>query len=142
MSFSQQSVVDTTYTTTISKTSPVFEKTLPYVIDGVNIVPPGFKMLKAGRLLTFFGSLMIATGGIVTSIANGQGNYDPYTQKTTVSSKGVFGRVLIIAGAGMAVPGVVLWSKGSKKYDSYLKSKAATTSIQFRVNGLSLNYRF
>ncbi len=142
IAFSQQSVMLAFNTADASNTNSVFKRNLPGVIKDVKVVPPGFRMLKVGRPLTFFGGLIIVTGAFVNSIADKDGQYDPYTGTTTRDVKSVLGPVLIIAGAGMAIPGVVLWANGSKKYKNYLNSKKATTSIQFQGNGLSMKYRF
>lgn len=143
IAFSQQSSTLTFYRTGTNKISPVFEKNLPYYfMEDSKVSPPGLRMLKVGRPITFFGGLMIVTGGFINTIANKNSYYDPYTGKTIVDSKAVWGPVLIIAGTGMVIPGAILWARGSKKYKTYLKSKTAITSIQFKGNGLSLNYRF
>ena len=135
IAFSQQSFLLSSNKTGAVNVNSVFEKTLPYGIEGIKVVPPGLRMLKAGRPLTFFGGLMIATGVVVISAANRHSYDDP-------NSKAVIGPILIVSGIGMTIPGIILWVRGSKKYNNYLKSKTATTSIQFQGNGLSLKYRF
>src|SRR5882757_7572420 len=116
IAFSQQSFLLSSNKTGANRISLVFEKTLPNGIDNVKVLPPGFRMLKVGRPLTFFGGLMIVSGIVVNSAANKHASDD-------TNPKAVLGPVLMIAGTGMAIPGIILWARGSNKYNSYLKSK-------------------
>ncbi len=103
---------------------------------------PGVNQLKAGRTLTLLGAFFILGGGIVYNAGTRSSTYDPYTHSNTNDPKVGWGRVMMATGVGLTIPGIILWVNGSKKYNSYEGIKKATTSIQFRGNGLSLNYQF
>jgi hypothetical protein len=124
-------------------TSPVFLKANAYESGySEGFTPPGFNQLKAGRKLTLLGAFFILGGGIVYNAGTRSSTYDPYTHSNIIDPKIGLGRVMMATGVGLTVPGIILWVNGSKKYNSYVESEKATTSIQFKGNGLSLNYHF
>ncbi len=124
--------------------SPVFQKQQAYGAYQV-AMPPGLKMRNTGRTLTILGSALFLGGVIVFSSAD-----EKYYNSTTTSygtttegdPKAVLGFVMMAGGLGMGIPGVIFWSKGSKKYNRFLEQNQATTSLQLNGNGLSLKYRF
>ncbi|MEO7991095.1 MAG: hypothetical protein ABI663_16215 [Chryseolinea sp.] len=107
--------------------------------------PPGLRMRNTGRTLTILGSALFVGGAIIFGSAD-----EKYYNSTTTNygtttegdPKAAVGILMMVGGAGMAVPGIIFWSKGSKKYKSHLESEGQAASIQFRSNGLSLHYRF
>jgi len=110
-------------------------------------MPPGLRMRNAGRTLTILGSAMLIGGIIVLSSAD-----EMYYNSTTTSSgtyeegdpKAALGILMIAGGVGMTVPGVILWTKGAKKYKRYQEQHEdeQTVSFDFKGNGLALRYRF
>jgi len=103
--------------------------------------PPGYRMRNTGRLLTLIG-VPLFIGGIVvvetaeddyySSLTNPSGTY--YDEEQAAA-----GALMTVAGAGLAIPGVIFWTKGAKKYKRHMEREAA-----FNLNGkgLSLSYRF
>jgi hypothetical protein len=108
--------------------------------------PPGLRMRNAGRTLTVLGGAMLI-GGIV--LVNNADDLYYSSQSTSYGTyeegdpQGALGVLMIVGGAGMSVPGIILWSKGAKKYNRYLeKQEASQTSLSFKGRTLSLAYRF
>lgn len=105
---------------------------------------PGYRQRNTGRTLTIIGGVMLVTGVVLVSTADA--TY--YTTTTTSSGtyeegdpKGGFGTLMIAGGLGMTIPGVILWSKGSKRYNRYLeKSKKVEAGIN--TSGVGLRYSF
>lgn len=103
--------------------------------------PPGLRMRNTGATLTIIGSAMLVTGIIVYANAD-QNDVRTYQSGGTyyeVNDNEVYGQALIGIGAGMAIPGIIFWSKGAKKYNRYLEREAA---FNIQPGRLSLSYRF
>jgi len=105
--------------------------------------PPGLRMRGAGMIMTICGGGLIIAGAIIAANADpnaGQtyvgNNGATYTDGEVDQAMGVLG---IVAGAGLTVPGVILWTKGNKKYKRYLETQ---TAFNFTRNGVGLTYRF
>jgi len=102
--------------------------------------PPGYRMRNTGRLLTLIG-VPLFIGGIIVfenadddyygSLNNAGGYY--YGEEQAA------GALMTVAGAGLTIPGVILWTKGAKKYKRHMEREAA---FNFNGKGLSLSYRF
>jgi hypothetical protein len=105
--------------------------------------PPGLRMRGAGTIMTLCGGGLIIAGAIIAA------NADPNAGQTYVNSNGTtytdgdvdqaMGVLGIVAGVGLTVPGVILWTKGNKKYKRYLETQ---TAFNFTKNGVGLTYRF
>lgn len=120
----------------------------PIVINNVERVaykiayPPGYRMRNTGRLLTLIGAPLFIAGIVVYN--NADENYyntvstssGTYTEGDPQAAAGV---LMIGAGAGLAIPGVIFWSKGAKKYKRHMEREAA---FKFNGKALSLSYRF
>jgi len=117
--------------------SPLLAKPLqpvPYKVS----YPPGYRMRNTGRTLTIIGSAMLIGGIIVYN--NADLAYDYYTQTDyKEQQKAALGVLMIMGGTGMTVPGIIFWSKGSKKYKRHLEREAA---FNFQGTGISVSYRF
>jgi hypothetical protein len=80
-------------------------------------------------------------GGIIV-LNNVDENY-----YTVSSSSGYYDEVavspaaalMVVSGVGLTIPGVILWTKGAKKYKRHMEREAA---FNFNGRGLSLSYRF
>ena len=95
-------------------------------------------MRNTGRTLTIIGGAMLIGGIIVYN--NADLAYDYYTQTDyKEQQQAALGVLMIMGGTGMTVPGIIFWSKGSKKYKRHLEREAA---FNFQGTGLSLSYRF
>ncbi|MFZ6012017.1 MAG: hypothetical protein ACOYXT_16865 [Bacteroidota bacterium] len=105
--------------------------------------PQGLRMRNTGRTLTICGvGLML--GGIILMNNADQLYYNAYSSSSgnyeEGDPKGALGLMMTIGGAGMTVPGIILWSKGQKKYDRYLEQQSV--SFNLKGTGMSLRYRF
>ena len=105
-------------------------------------MPPGVKMRNAGRIMTIVGGALII-GGIVM-VSNADETYYNYSSTTSGNYEdgdlqGALGVVMIVGGTGLTVPGIIMWSKGSKRYKHHLEREAA---FNFKGTQLSLSYRF
>jgi hypothetical protein len=139
---SAQSYAIADYSSPEHPVSPVFRKTLQ-AGDYQVAKPPGLRMRNTGRTLTILGSAMLIGGIIVYSGAD-EGYYTSYYGTNGSYEEGdpqaAVGILMIVGGAGMTVPGIIFWSKGSKKYKRYLEQQNA--SVGFTGRGLALRYRF
>ena len=119
----------------------------PVVINNLERVaykiayPPGYRMRNTGRLLTLVG-VPLFIGGIIV-FENAEDNY--YSSLTTTGAtyyeeeQVAAGALMTVAGAGLAIPGIIFWTKGAKKYKRHMEREAA---FNFNGKGLSLSYRF
>lgn len=109
---------------------------------------PGMRMRNAGRTMTIIGGALFTTGIVLVSTSDKETEYyyNSYGQiEETVDPKLVLGVVSIMGGVGLMVPGVILWSKGAKKYNRYLEREGArnrTARVNIRGNGMALTYSF
>jgi hypothetical protein len=102
--------------------------------------PPGYRMRNTGRIMTIIG-IPLFIGGIIV-LNNLDENY-----YTVSSSSGYYdevavspvGALMVVSGVGLTIPGVILWTKGAKKYKRHMEREAA---FNFNGKGLSLSYRF
>jgi hypothetical protein len=111
------------------------------------IEAPGIHMRNTGRTLTIFGAVLFVAGAAMASTADAL----YYNSSTTYSSsgsatvkegdpRGGYGVALMAGGVGMMVPGIIFWSKGSKKYRHYQEQQS--TSVAFKNAGISLQFHF
>jgi len=132
----------------IGKPEPSQAYISPVIVNAVERVaykisrPPGLRMRNVGRTLTIIGGGMLIGGIIVYNNAD-QSYYTTYQTSSGTYTEGdeeaALGALMIVGGTGMAVPGIIFWSKGSKKYKRYLEREAA---FNIKGTGLSLSYRF
>jgi len=116
----------------------------PVVISDVKRVaykiayPPGYRMRNTGRLLTLIG-VPLFIGGIFV-LENAEDNYNNSLSGVYYEEEqAAVGALMTVAGAGLAIPGVIFWTKGAKKYKRHMEREAA---FNFNGKGLSLSYRF
>ena len=104
--------------------------------------PPGYRMRNAGRVMTIIGAPLFIGGLIVFNNAD-EMYYNGGTTSSGTYSEGdpqaALGALMIVGGAGLTIPGVILWTKGGKKYKRHLEREAA---FNFKGTSLSLSYRF
>lgn len=120
----------------------------PIVINNVGRVaykvnyPPGYRMRNAGRTMTIIGVPLFIAGLIVFNNAD-ENYYNSVTTSSGTYTEGdpqaALGILMSVAGAGLTIPGAILWSKGSKKYKRYLERESA---LKLNGRGLTLSYRF
>jgi len=125
-------------TTDLSYVSPLVIRShqpVPYKVSR----PPGLRMRNVGRTLTIIGVPMLIGGLIVYN--NADLTYDYYSQTYSYSEQqqAALGVLMVMGGTGMSIPGIILWSKGSKKYKRHLEREAA---FNYTGSGFSLSYRF
>ncbi len=119
----------------------------PVVVSSLNRVtykisyPPGFKMRNVGRTLTIIGGAMLIGGIIVYN--NADKTYTTYQSSTGTYTEGdpqaALGVLMVMNGVGMTIPGIIFWTKGSRKYNRYLERE---TAFSIKGQGLSVSYRF
>lgn len=108
---------------------------------------PGERMKKTGAVLTILGGAMLVGGIAVLSTAD-EMYYSTGTNSNTGSyeegdPKAAVGFLMIAAGAGMTVPGIIFWTKGSKRYKQYLIDHPQK-AVSLHLGGASagVTYRF
>jgi hypothetical protein len=107
---------------------------------------PGLRMKKAGQTMTFLGGLLFVGGIAVVSQA------DPtvYTYQSTNGytqeegdPKFAVGVLMIAHGIGLTVPGIILWNKGTKKFNRWTdEQRQQHLSLGIDRSGLGMRYRF
>jgi hypothetical protein len=98
-------------------------------------------MRNVGRTLTVLGGGMLI-GGIVVFHNADKTIYTYQTSSGTyneVDPKVALGVLMVMGGTGMTVPGIILWSKGARKFNRYLEQQ---TACVFNGTSVSLQYRF
>jgi hypothetical protein len=110
-------------------------------------MPPGLRMRNAGRTLTIIGGAMLVGGVVVFGSAEETYySYNSYNGTTYEEGdpKAAVGILMMVGGLGMSIPGVILWTKGAKKYNRYLEQHEGEQTVSFNTtgNGVSLRYRF
>jgi len=112
-------------------------------------MPPGYRTRNTGRVLTGIGGALLLTGVICLATADEQ--YYEYSNvngqiEETGDPKFVIGVLGIIGGVGMTIPGVILWTKGGRRYSRYLEQQQQenrpAARIQMNNRGLTLTYHF
>jgi hypothetical protein len=111
---------------------------------------PGEKKKKVGSVMTVLGGALFV-GGIAV-YASGDPNYENTTynqttgqyETTTVDPKRVLGVLMCMAGAGVAIPGVIIWTKGIRQYNQYMREQGETGSLKLSVGngGVGFAYHF
>jgi hypothetical protein len=135
------------FVSNIGTSEPIQAYSSPIVVNDIKRVaykvayPPGYRMRNTGRLLTLIG-VPLFIGGIIV-FENAEDNY--YSSLTSTGAtyyeeeEAAAGALMTVAGAGLAIPGIIFWTKGAKKYKRHLEREAA---FYFNGKGLSLSYRF
>jgi hypothetical protein len=123
--------------------SPVFLKDPSTGLRTASTTPRGLRMRNTGRALTICGGAL-AIGGIIMMNSADELYYTTTSGPSgTIEEgdpKGALGVLMTVAGVGMAVPGIIFWSKGQKKYNRYLEQQSV--SLNSTASGLSLCYSF
>lgn len=81
---------------------------------------------------------MFIGGIIVYSSADKSCYYDAYGYLICNDEKVYLGALMLVAGTGMLIPGIILWTKGAKKYKAYNEQLQGHVGL----NSVSLSYRF
>jgi len=103
---------------------------------------PGQHGMKVGKTLTIAGGVLLVGGIVLVSTADALYYNSTTTNGTTTEEgdiKGGLGVIMIAGGAGMVIPGVIIWSKSKKRYNQYLIDHPQQ-SLSMHATGLS--YRF
>ena len=88
-------------------------------------------MTVCGSALLVLGTAMVATAD---SYSYNYSNTNGQTQESG-DPKGAFGVIFIVAGVGLTIPGIILWSKGAKKLKAYKEE-----TVSFKTNGTSAGF--
>lgn len=123
--------------------SPVFRKDAPSLMRSTFRIP-GEREKRIGSTLTTLGGAMLVGGIIVyaqadktvRTVYNAQGQ-----AVQEISGKVVLGAVMILVGTGMTVPGILLWRKGIRVNEKYLREQESL-SLNFNGASGSIRYRF
>jgi len=106
---------------------------------------PGLRMRNVGRTLTIVGSGLLVGGIIVFASADEKYYTSQQTQYGTQEEgdpKALLGLLMITGGAGMTVPGIILWSKGAKKFNNYIEQDRESLSLNLSVTKVGVSYHF
>jgi hypothetical protein len=133
---------------TAAPVSPLYRQAYEAPLKVNKFSIPGEKKKKVGSTMTALGGALII-GGIAV-YASGDSDYyrETYNQSTntttvyTVDPKRVLGVLMMVAGTGVAVPGILIWSKGAKQYNRYMEEQSGVSLHINGPNGPGLSYRF
>jgi len=130
--------------------SPVYRQTYAAPLHITKFSIPGEKKKKVGSVMTVLGGALIIGG--VAVYASGDPDYyrETYNQSTntttveTIDPKQVLGVFMAVVGTSVAVPGVIIWTKGIRQYNQYMKEQGETGPLRLGVGngGAVLSYRF
>jgi hypothetical protein len=108
---------------------------------------PGERQKKIGSTMMALGGAMLVGGVIMysganktptkDSILNQYGQWEPYDR---YDSKFTGGILLMIAGTGVTVPGILIWRKGVKKFNQYMIEQERL-SFYYHGTGATIRYR-
>lgn len=108
---------------------------------------PGERQKKIGSTMMALGGAMLVGGVIMysganktptkDSILNQYGQWEPYNN---YDDKLIGGILLIVAGTGVTVPGVLIWRNGVKKYNQYMIEQERL-SFYYHGTGATIRYR-
>jgi hypothetical protein len=118
--------------------SPVVVKKQEQVVVPVGTKrPPGLRQRNVGRALALGGVAMFAGGVMLINQADPPVTRNGYTQ---YDYRETLGSLMVTGSLGMIIPGVILWSKGAKRYNRYLEKQSL--SLHFEGAYPALCYRF
>lgn len=100
---------------------------------------PGYRMRNTGRALTI-GGLTMFTGGLILMNSGGPRSTHPNVVEDEDAWMRSIGFTIAYSGVGMAVPGIILWRKGSRKYKRSLEREQY--SIETDGASVALRYSF
>jgi len=120
--------------------SPVFKSTFSYPTFENVVLPPGFRMRRVGSTLTVAGGAFFLGGVIAISTADKTSYYNSNTGLYEYDPQLGLGVLLVTAGVGMMVPGIIFWTKGAKRYNRYLEDLQA--SVKTIGTGLTITIEF
>jgi hypothetical protein len=105
---------------------------------------PGERMRNAGRMMTIGGVAMFV-GGIALA-SNAESTHYQYNSSNGQTyeegdPQGALGALMIVGGAGLTIPGIILWTKGAKRYNAS-KDDNDMASVGVGRNGLAIRYNF
>jgi hypothetical protein len=100
---------------------------------------PGYRMRNTGRALTISGLTML-TGGLILMNSGGPRSTHPNVVPDDDAWRRSLGFTIAYSGVGMAVPGIILWKKGSRKYKRSLEREQY--SIETDGASIALRYSF
>jgi hypothetical protein len=124
-----------------SAASPVINK-----VSAKIPLAPGLRMRKAGQTMTIIGGILFVGGIAVVSQADAntytyQSN-NGYTQEEG-DPKFALGVIMITHGIGLTIPGIILWTKGTKKFNRWTEEqRQQNLSMGIDRSGLGVRYRF
>jgi hypothetical protein len=104
---------------------------------------PGARKVRLGRGMTIGGGILLIGGIALAANADSYSyNYSSTNGQVEESGdiKGALGVVMIAAGVGLTVPGIIIWSKGAKRLKAYKEEN----NLTFDIRGTSgvLTYHF
>jgi hypothetical protein len=116
-----------------------------------NVMPPGLRKQKIGSRLAIFGTASFVGGILLINSGfskNRSVNYGNGVVGYSNAGEGevYVGSLLVQAGLGMFIPGMIIKSKGKKQFKRYLESERQrnqqTISLGASGQGLSIKYKF
>lgn len=109
---------------------------------------PGEKQKKIGSTMMALGGAMIIGGLVMYSRSDKTptkdsvlNNYNQWEVYDVYDAKLVGGILLMVAGTGVTVPGVLIWRKGVRRYNEYMLEQQRL-SLYYHGTGATISYRF
>ena len=96
---------------------------------------PGRSKMRAGSTMMITGAALVGVGVALVASAGGTVTYSNNNGEEEGNAGGAIGALSIVGGIGLFVPGVIIHSKGKKRYNEYLKTR---TAVSFKVTGNSI----
>lgn len=120
------------------------QQVVPLRVETGNL--PGQHGIRTGKTLTIIGGILLVGGVALASTADELYYSSNTTNGTTTEEgdpQGAIGALMVVGGAGMIIPGIIIWSKSKKRYNRYLiDHPQQSLQLDLGGGGVGMSYRF
>ena len=106
---------------------------------------PGLHKMQIGKRMMIVSGVMIGLGSILVASSGGTTYYNYSNTNGNTNEEGnlggAIGALSIAGGIGLFIPGVIIHSKGKKRYKAYLQS-GTNVSLRFSANSVGICFNF
>ena len=111
--------------------------------DEIPTNAPGLHRMRVGKRMMIAGGALVGVGAILVASAGGTIYYNYNSTNGYVTKEGNLagglGAACIAGGIGLFIPGIIIYSKGKKRYNEFVRTR---TEVSFRFSGNSAGIIF